>query len=56
MIAGIDDYLYKHAASLWSYLACSTMFRTVSTTVGEQTRRFLLVRAGRRAEGGVGRK
>lgn len=42
MIAGIDDYLYKHAGHLWSYLAVSTMFRSISTTVGEQTRRFLL--------------
>lgn len=42
MIAGIDDYLYKHAGQLWSYLAASTAFRSLSTTVGEQTRRFVL--------------
>lgn len=42
LIAGIDDYLYKHAGHLWSYLAVSSVFRTFSTGVGEQTRRFLL--------------
>lgn len=41
MVAGIDRYLFDHANYLWSYLACSGAFRAVSTTVGDQTRRYL---------------
>lgn len=41
MVAGIDRYLFDHASYLWSYLGASGAFRTVSTTVGDQTRRFM---------------
>lgn len=41
MVAGIDRYLFDHANFLWSYLACSGAFRAVSTTIGDQTRRYL---------------
>ena len=41
MVAGIDRYLFDHANFLWSYLAASGAFRTVSTAVGDQTRRYL---------------
>lgn len=41
MVAGIDRYLFDHANYLWSYLGASGAFRAVSTTVGDQTRRYL---------------
>lgn len=41
MVAGIDRYLFDHANYLWSYLAASGAFRAISTTVGDQTRRYL---------------
>ncbi|EFN57777.1 hypothetical protein CHLNCDRAFT_20786 [Chlorella variabilis] len=41
MVAGIDRYLFDHASFLWSYLGASGAFRTLSTTMGDQTRRYL---------------
>jgi hypothetical protein len=41
MVAGIDRYLFDHANYLWSYLAVSGIFRSFSTAVGDQTRRYL---------------
>lgn len=41
LVAGIDRYLFDHASHLWSYLAVSGAFRSVSTAQGDQTRRYL---------------
>jgi hypothetical protein len=41
MVAGIDRYLFDHANFLWSYLAASGVFRSISTSLGDQTRRYL---------------
>lgn len=41
MVSGIDRYLFDHASFLWSYLGASGAFRTASTAVGDQTRRYL---------------
>ncbi|KAL6777477.1 CGL34 [Auxenochlorella protothecoides x Auxenochlorella symbiontica] len=41
VIAGVDRYLFDHAAYLWSYLAASGAFRALSTHLGDQTRLYL---------------
>lgn len=35
LIAGVDEYLSKHAAALWSYLTCSAVLRTIFMFVGD---------------------
>lgn len=44
LVGGIDRYLFDHSNHLLPYLAMSTLFRTVSTWFGQETRLHLQAR------------